>query len=216
MVTRRCTQRQLLFWASSEKTSMVHLVDAEAALDKMVYALTNPVAAQLVARATEWPGASSLIAQLNSGSITVKRPKVYFPDDSTLPDEVTLRFVRPDGLEHLSDEDYKALLRDKIAAVEVMAASEREAKGTRVSGVAGVKNQSPFSYPKTSPPRRELSPRVACRNKWRRIEQLRRNKRFELAYREAFDALRAGVRDVLFPAGTWKLVQLGLVSCVPP
>ena len=41
-------------------------------------------------------------------------------------------------------------------------------------------------------------------------------KLFEERYRQALEALRAGVKDVLFPAGTFKLVQLGLVRCEMP
>jgi hypothetical protein len=45
------------FW-SSEQTSVLHLVEPADVLDKMVYALTNPVKDNLVARVTDWPVAS--------------------------------------------------------------------------------------------------------------------------------------------------------------
>jgi hypothetical protein len=59
-------------------------------------------------------------------------------------------------------------------------------------------------------PRRELSPRVAARDPWKRLEALSRMLSFMREYREAWRSWRAGVRDVLFPAGTYLLrVQHG-------
>ena len=43
------------FW-SSEQTSVVRLVDPNDVIDKMTYALTNPVKDGLVERAHHWPG----------------------------------------------------------------------------------------------------------------------------------------------------------------
>jgi hypothetical protein len=57
---------------------------------------------------------------------------------------------------------------------------------------------------------------VAGRDKWKRVEALSRLQDFLRAYRDAWEALRAGARDVLFPAGTyWLRVAYG-VSCAAP
>jgi hypothetical protein len=40
-----------------------------------------------------------------------------------------------------------------------------------------------------------MSPRVAAKNKWRRIEALRRLKWFTDAYKKALELWRSGVRD---------------------
>jgi len=53
------------FW-SSEQTSVVRLVDTNDVLDKMVYALTNPVKDNLVARVTDWPGVNSFEALISA------------------------------------------------------------------------------------------------------------------------------------------------------
>ncbi len=47
------------FW-SSEQTSVVRLVEPTDILDKMTYALTNPVKDGLVEKAHHWPGVSSV------------------------------------------------------------------------------------------------------------------------------------------------------------
>jgi len=90
--------------------------------------------------------------------------------------------------------------------------SSRAKKNIRLLGRKAVRRQSPFSSPKTSAKRRGLSPRVATRNKWLRIEALQRNKLFVAQYRDALRQLRCG-EDVLFPVGTYLLRVRGLVSC---
>ena len=69
--------------------------------------------------------------------------------------------------------------------------------------------------PSTREERRGLRPQVACRDKWKRIEVLKRLREFAVAYREAWRRFRAGQCDVLFPAGTYALrVHYG-VACAP-
>ncbi|MFK7817477.1 MAG: hypothetical protein AB8G99_02060, partial [Planctomycetaceae bacterium] len=57
-----------------EQASVVELCDDGAVFDKMIYSLTNAVNDHLVARAHEWPGFSSLKAQLDDEELVVKRP----------------------------------------------------------------------------------------------------------------------------------------------
>ena len=57
---------------------------------------------------------------------------------------------------------------------------------------------------------------MACRNKWRRIEALRRNAEFQRHYRAAYRAFHAGRRGVVFPAGTYQLSMLARVRVEPP
>jgi hypothetical protein len=52
-----------------------------------------------------------------------------------------------------------------------------------------------------------LKPRVAAANKWARIEALRRLKSFVHAYRQAWLLFKQGIRDILFPPGTYALVR---------
>src|SRR5205814_7386997 len=61
------------FWAS-EATSVVELVGTEDILAKMTYALTNPVKDGLIDRADQWPGASSLFANLDDRPVSARRP----------------------------------------------------------------------------------------------------------------------------------------------
>jgi hypothetical protein len=60
-----------------------------------------------------------------------------------------------------------------------------------------------------------LSPRVACKNKWARIEALQRNKAFIEQYRDARIAKLAG-QDVVFPVWTWWLHRFAGVKRAEP
>jgi hypothetical protein len=59
------------------------------------------------------------------------------------------------------------------------------------------------------------SPRVAARSKWSRIEALLRNRTFRYAYIEARDRFVGGVRDAVFPAGTYWLRRFARALCAP-
>jgi hypothetical protein len=54
---------------------------------------------------------------------------------------------------------------------------------------------------------------VAAVDKWKRLEALARVARFVREYRAALRALKAGVRDVVFPAGTYLMRVAYGVRC---
>jgi hypothetical protein len=135
---------------AGEQTSVVELVDPEDAFSKQIYSLTNPNKDHLVERAIDWPGASSLEAQLHDKVITVRRPSWFFDRDGKMPKQVTLRFTRPPGFEQLSQAQWIAKLKEGIAAAEAAAACERAASGKRVLGVKAIKRQSAFDSPKVA------------------------------------------------------------------
>src|SRR5262249_28550468 len=58
------------FW-SAEQANAVYLVEAADRFAKLVYILANPVAAHLVDRVTDWPGASSLALNLSGRTQTI-------------------------------------------------------------------------------------------------------------------------------------------------
>ena len=209
------------FW-SSDEPSVMSLVDGGAQLDMLVYNLTDSVRQGLVDEVMCWPGLCSLRYQLAGKEMKVKRPKKFFRAKSKLPDEVTLRFVPPPAFAHLSDEEWTALLRQRVSAVEAEAAERRRAEGKGIAGRKAVLRKSPYSYPKSVPPRRNPNPRLACRDRGKRRAAIKAEKQFQASYRAALGRYREavatrckGVCEVLFPWGTWQLVRLGLVRCMP-
>lgn len=200
------------FW-SSEQTNVVSLEEPQDELDKLVYLLTNPVQHHLVEKAIDWPGASALQALLQGKPLTAHRPKHFFRDDGSMPEQVTLMLHRPRGYEHLNQAEFAQLVMQRIKVVEDKACAERIATGRSVLGVKGLLRQSRTVTPEAPAQRRELSPRVAAKNKWRRIEALARNKAFAEAYAAARKAFAQGL-EVLFPDGTYWLRRFASVSCV--
>jgi hypothetical protein len=192
------------FW-SAEQTSVVRLVSKNDVLSKLAYALSNPVKDHLVEKAIDWPGVSSLPALLYNKELRAHRPRHFFRKDGAMPKTATLSFSRPKDCEHLSQEQFAALVMERIETVEDEA--RRERRGARVLGVKGVLRQRPSATPTTQEPRREMNPRVAAENKWQRIEALRRNKRFQRAYAKARDAFKLGLGNVMFPEGTYWMAR---------
>ena len=202
------------FW-SSEQTSVVRLVDPSDVLDKMVYALTNPVKDGLVERAEQWPGATSITATLHGSSLTATRPKHFFREDGPMPETAVLTLARPHGFEHLSTAELTAMLVERVRQVEDASAVDRRRSGTTALGPTRVLSQPWRDRPSGREPHRNLDPRVAARSKWSRIEALFRNKLFQSAYAEARASFVAGLRDIPFPSGTYWLRRFAGALCTP-
>jgi putative transposase len=80
-------------------------------------------------------------------------------------------------------------------------------------GVARVLAQKPFARPAPGEPRFKLNPRVAARDKWKRIEAISRLKSFLSEYRTAWLERKAGIANVVFPPGTYHLRVMHGVPC---
>jgi REP-associated tyrosine transposase len=200
------------FW-DPDSYSAVRLGGESDILDKLVYVLANPVAAGLVGRAHEWPGVWTDPAAIGGAPIVVARPKEFFREGGPLPHHARLVLHRPPGFE--DSAEFIRSVTELLTAAEDRAATEREREGRSVLGARRVLAQKPFARPAPGEPRRTLKPQVACRNKWRRIEMLLRTREFPRLHREALDVWKAGIRSVLFPAGTWAMRVFHGVSCAP-
>lgn len=187
---------------SSAATSVVELVDGAAVLDKVAYAMVNPVAAGLVREGAEWPG----LRLVGPREIAVARPRVYFREDGPMPAFATLRLTAP-PLDELADSDESAAELVARAALEREAAlrAELERAGRTFLGAAAVQARPVTERPASRAARRGLSPRVAGRNVARRIAALLRQRQFVSDYGAARERWCAGERDVVFPAGTYAL-----------
>ena len=197
------------FWAPGSY-SAVRLETPEDVLDKMAYTLANPVSAGLVRRGVEWPGPWSSPDMIDGPPLVVSRPQHFFRATGTLmPVSAKLRVVAPPGA--MPVEEFRAKLLEQVQSLEAHAAGELDRNGGVFQGVDRVLAQSPFARPPGQEPRRGLRPRVACRDRWKRVEALRRLKDFLRSYREAWSKFASGVREVVFPHGTyWMRVAYGV------
>jgi len=200
------------FW-SSEPTSVVRLVERDDILNKMIYAFTNPTASDLVDTIEEWPGVATLQASIEGGAITATRPKHFFRDDSGMPEVVSLKLARPRGFEALGQSEWARLITERIRSKEAEHRERRAARGINVLGRLRILEQNPFHCPESSAPRFQMSPRVAAKSKWARIEALLRNRGFIEKYRDAFRNHMAGIAGVLFPFGTFWMHKFAKVEC---
>ena len=198
------------FW-DPDSYSAVRLETTQSILEKMVYVLANPVAAGLVRRGREWPGLWSDPRHLGEAPLVSERPKEFFREHGLMPASALLPLDRPPGFE--LDKSFGQALSHGLRSAEDLAAAEMGRGGRSFLGVARVLAQKPFARPSSADPRPTLNPRVATRNKWRRIEALLRLAAFGCAYREALAAWRGGLRHVLFPPGTWQMRVQHAVAC---
>jgi REP element-mobilizing transposase RayT len=193
------------FWAPSSYSAVV-LGSREDVVAKAAYVLANPVAAGLVREGQLWPGLWSRPDDIGT-TIRVKRPEHFFDEEGFLPEHVDLELVVPAGFS--STREFIERLRAELSRQE----EEGRAKNGDFLGATRVRAQSPFARPRPGEPRRQLSPRVAARDKWRRIELLGRLKSFLSAYSAALSAWRRGVKDPVFPAGTYLMRVAHGVAC---
>ena len=192
--------------------SAVRLVAAEDVIAKIAYTLANPVAAGLVERAEHWPGVWSHPRELDGPSRVVLRPEGgFFRPRGPAPEVCELRLTRPPGFADRAT--YVDAARQELRAHENAAVLAMRARGGAFLGRRGILVQSVTEAPATVEPRRGLSPRIAARDRWKRIEALLRLRDFIEAYRAARDAMRAGLASVLFPLGTYWLRIHQRVAC---
>jgi REP element-mobilizing transposase RayT len=199
------------FWAPGSY-SAVALQTADDVLDKLAYVLANPVVAGLVRRGSEWPGLWSAPACIGAGARLVKRPDHFFRKDGPAPATAWLELTCPTGFD--SAEALRLRLAEELARREDQAARDLAEDGRPFMGARKVLAQRPFARPVSGEPHRGLKPRVASRDKWKRLEAIGRLKHFLAEYRAAWEAFTDGARETVFPEGTyWMRVTCGVTCC---
>jgi len=189
------------FFAGSVQPSYVSLETPSAALDKLVYTISNPVKAGLVRSSAEWPG----VCLWRPRTYKTRRPSIYFDEHGPMPKSLPLEIV-PLPLPNVSgNREYEEYIGDLVAEREKELRATRRADKKTFLGVAGVRAQKETESPRSSAERGGLSPKVAARSKWHRIEALQRIQAFVDHYLIAFEKWCGGDREVLFPTGVYKM-----------
>lgn len=188
------------FWRGGGYTG-VQLDDPETIVEKCAYALANPVAAGLVRRGRQWPGLW-LLPSADGCSVGFDRPDWYFNQSGFTPRRAELQLSAPPGFPSLD-----AFRERVLARLEVHEAAAARRVG-RFLGPARLRKQRILDRPRQRLPFRALKPRFAARDHGRRLELARQLKSFLAEYRDALESWRDGIRDVVFPYGTyWMRVQ---------
>lgn len=197
------------FWAPASYSAVALSTPAEV-LEKTAYVLANPVAAGLVRRGRDWPGLWSSPEQIGGLPLIQNRPATFFSATGLMPERAELALAVPAGFQ--SADDFRTRLLDALALLEHRTCDEFASLKRGFLGVTRVLSQSPRTGPVAVEPRRKLNPRVAARDKWKRIETLARLVEFLQQYREAWVARRAG-KHATFPRGTYLLRVAHGVPC---
>jgi hypothetical protein len=176
-----------------------------------VYTLANPVAAGLVRSGREWPGLWSAPELIGAGPFTVERPSFFFRKKGRMPERVELELETPPGFAFA--EEFRSLVTRGLAEREGDLTSAAAAAGRRFLGAERALAQDPMSRAVSEEPSRTLNPRFASRDPAKREEAIGRLGEFLRSYRAALGKLRQGVRDVLFPRGTYLLRVAHGVPC---
>jgi hypothetical protein len=217
--TSKCVNASLGRWEnlwSREQPSAVRLESLDDILDKILYVMSNPTAAALVPKAEQWPWAISLPKDYLSGPVEVARPELFFRENGPTPATVKLEMVPPAGMEESTTASFVEMLADELELRERDIRQQHKLAGRTILGLKSVLKQDPFSFPEGREPRRNLNPRIAAKDKWRRIEAIRRLKTFYEDYKRVLASFVAGDREVLFPAGTYWMVKYAGARCASP
>jgi putative transposase len=185
----------------------VALIEDADALKRLVYTLSNPTESLLVDHSKRWPGVRTRPQDMLRGPIEIPRPDVFFRQDGPTPVVATLELTRPAIYRDLDDQAFVAKLEQAIEDREEALRRQAKAKGIPFLGLRKLRSQKTTDTPRAIEPRRNLKPRVAAANKWSCIEALLRLESFIRDYREAWTRWKAGLRDTLFPPGTYALAR---------
>ncbi|WP_437629703.1 transposase [Sorangium sp. So ce854] len=189
-----------------EATSVVRLLTRAAVVEKIAYVLANPVAAGLVRHAHEWPGAKVDVGELGRGVLRAARPAVYLdPENPQWPKEVALPLALPPVIEQDGAEGFRRQVAAELERQEAQAHAELQEQGRRFLGAERVSEVSPYERATSFEALRERNPTFAVGREhggaWQTAAAAVRA--FRASYRAALERWRAGIRSVVFPAGTW-------------
>lgn len=195
---------------SREGASIVALYGDDAVLQKIAYTLANVVEAGLVASPEDWPGVTLAATDIGTRTIRVARPNIYFDRGNTQwPAEAAISITVPRALaEHLGQEEARRRIVATVnAAVEKARIVARKAGKIvrsikRIFEASHTTRASSFEQPGQRQPTFATggNPEMAS------IAEKERTG-FLMAYRTALQTMRSGIRDVFFPAGTWRLFR---------
>ena len=183
--------------------------EPEAQIERLRYVLAQGVKEGLVAQALDWPGASSLPALLDGSMICdglwydrttsyrAQRAGLDLGPDDWIQSETVVLTPLP-ALAHLSAEHYAAAILRMVTEIEQAAAEGRPREPLGPAALAA-------QHPHTAMPQRTRTPiplvHAASVQAWKAFKTAYRA--FLVAYRYASAQLRAGVRGIAFPEGSF-------------
>jgi REP element-mobilizing transposase RayT len=206
----RLAQWREKFWA--RRFQAIPISDEpEAQIERLAYVLAHGCKEGLVERLRDWPGASAVPALLDGAPLSGHwfdrtrergarlRGKPFHRLEFAT--EYTLRLEPLPCWAHLAPEQYRQRIADLVADIEARAAAEREAEGRPALGAEAIRLQNRHDRP--AKPQRSPAPLFHAASRKVRLELRRAYGEFLGVFRAAAEQLRAGVTEVVFPAGSF-------------
>ena len=199
---------------NKQSTSMVALLTPEAIVDALGYLIANPVSANAVRYAKDWPGALTMPRHIGQRTVRIKRPDHYY-DPERWPQFLELPIVMPAVLqaEYGNSEA-------RVEVARVLKRKERAALGeSRRTGVPflGTKRVTRLQHTKRASshePFGSLNPRLKARGDRDAAKRyVLQVKDFEHRYETQLRRWKKGNRHVEFPFGTWWMRVHHGVQC---
>jgi len=199
-----------------EKPSYVALLTAEAQIDKCGYGIANPVTGGVVKYARDWPGVTVHPSEMGRKTIRAERPAVYFNPDKW-PPIVEMRLTLPPAvLEQYGEEGGRRAIAEAVERYERAAHARAKSEGFTFGTAKKAMRVPHTERAMTQEAVNRLSPTFAIgRDHAARRMAGATVRAFREAYRAALAKWRHGIRDILFPAGTWWMRVFHGAQCTP-
>lgn len=203
------------------KPSRVVCLAPEAVADKIAQTLANPVSGVGVRNEREWPGFRTRVDEMGRRVLMARRPKHYFGNRKTLPEKVVLQLGFPPVLEERFESRQAACAAIK-SALEMHKRNARaaiNAKGLSYLGKTGAQKVDHLAQATCWSIFGRISRRLAtlglssedANKAWEEL------KKWTDRYHTTRRLFLEGVRNILWPYGTWSMVRhLGMDSEAPP
>lgn len=188
----------------------IPILEEEYLIERILYTVLNPVAADLVERAVDWPGLTAAPSLLHGRPLEAevfdrtawhRAGGARRANRRDFQRRACLELAIPDSLSGLTTVERQAFWRQEVRAREDRLRRERKTAGRSVLGLRRLLGQSHRSRPHTidrSPiPLSHGSPAARSRYREERC-------RFERLYSEASSRYLAGESDVQFPPGSLR------------
>lgn len=192
-----------------EHASVVELRTPRAIVEKIAYVMANPTEVGAVYHAKHWPGLNTKVQDLARGEFKAKLPNIYFDKEKgRWPKEATLKLEMPGSL----DEDFIdpiEAIEQEYAQLQQAARQKAKSEGRTFLGVDRVLKISPYKRARSWEDIRSRNPVFAVGRGQKEAKEFAVSVlvRFRRAYREAIEKWKARIGDVVFPKGTWWMVE---------
>ena len=210
-------------WSGSVFTKLsppVVLHSAFAVADKLGYTRANPSAAGAVRYPRDWPGLISHVSDMGRKVYRAKRPERFFGKEKTLPATSSFELKMCPWLleEYGGREGAMKVINERVDHHVQRAHRAVKKKGWTYLGAKRVKKQSPYKRAKSYEVFGRMTPHFATigLSPEETIAVKQEFVAWQCRYDECRERFLRG-EDVIWPAGTWAMVQLyGQKAEAPP